>query len=225
MSDEELERQYRDTGNLRNAPIHTSAPPTAGFLAFARLSRMAGKIHQLSSPVRMRELTSTDPNRSQKFLARALKYDEALRTWSDSLPASLRFSVDEPHVDSNQSQDLGVNVVNAMVHAGSLINLYRYVLKRKSLFVSLVDNLKLIPRRRCFVGNTKAQSTAPDHPWISHYEAVAQCTNAAKSCIKAARLIADYVPPSQYFAICIHYLTLSGVVLYVLPHSPQIRLW
>lgn len=44
-------------------------------------------------------------------------------------------------------------------------------------------------------------------------DAVAQCTSAARSCINAAELIRDLVPPSHYLAFCVHYLTLSGVVL------------
>lgn len=44
-------------------------------------------------------------------------------------------------------------------------------------------------------------------------DVVAQCTDAARNCIDAANLVRDFVPPSHYLAFCVHYITLSGVVL------------
>lgn len=44
-------------------------------------------------------------------------------------------------------------------------------------------------------------------------EAIIQCVSAARSCINAAELVRDLVPPSHYLAFCVHYLTLSGVML------------
>lgn len=48
-------------------------------------------------------------------------------------------------------------------------------------------------------------------------EATRQCVSAARSCINAAELVRDLVPPSHYLAICVHCLTLSGVALYAIP--------
>jgi hypothetical protein len=41
-----------------------------------------------------------------------------------------------------------------------------------------------------------------------------QCISAASCCISAAEPVIDLVSPSHYLAFCVHYLTLSGVVLY-----------
>lgn len=47
--------------------------------------------------------------------------------------------------------------------------------------------------------------------------ATAQSINAARSCINAGELVRDVVPQSHYLAICVHYLTLSGVALFRMP--------
>lgn len=130
MSDEELERQLKESRLHPNSQIprqHVESAPTTGFLAFARLCRISGRVQQLGTPRRLRELTSTKPGRPQKFLARVSAYDRALRNWLDSLPDSIRFSANASSSDMANSTDLVMCVVSFIVHAGSLLNLYRSV--------------------------------------------------------------------------------------------------
>jgi hypothetical protein len=66
-------------------------------------------------------------------------------------------------------------------------------------------------QRRCIAAtHTRAASQDQD----DDPEALKiQCISAARSCISAAEPVIDLVPPSHYLAFCVHYLTLSGVVL------------
>lgn len=50
-------------------------------------------------------------------------------------------------------------------------------------------------------------------PGLHTIDAVSHCVSAAKSCINAAELVRELVPPSHHLAFCVHYLTLSGLVL------------
>jgi hypothetical protein len=50
-------------------------------------------------------------------------------------------------------------------------------------------------------------------PCLGTVDAVSHCISAAKSCINAAELVRELVPPSHHLAFCVHYLTLSGLVL------------
>lgn len=139
MSDEELEHQLCQVRHQSSAnpPLPTTrSPPTTGFLSFARLCRISGKVQQLSTPHRLRELTSLEPGRSEKFRARVSIYDQALRKWLDTLPDSIRFSANAANTDSNGSTDLIMCVVSFIVHAGSLLNLYRLVYPYFERFVS-----------------------------------------------------------------------------------------
>ncbi|KAH6691479.1 fungal-specific transcription factor domain-containing protein [Plectosphaerella plurivora] len=183
LSDEVLERYFSSTGGR---PPSSHSPSTTGFLAFARLCCIAGRIQQLGSARRLRDLTSAVPGRPERFLARVSAYDGALQRWLDSLPDSIRFSANTVTAENNGSggEDLVMCVVSFIVHAGSLLNLHRFL-----------------------VGQSGPDPSA----------SIAQCKSAAKSCINAAEMVRDLVPPSHYLAICVHYLTLSGVVLLRLP--------
>ncbi|KZL75151.1 transcriptional regulatory protein [Colletotrichum tofieldiae] len=77
------------------------------------------------------------------------------------------------------------------LHAGSLINLYRFFLNYP-------------------------KETALRHE-VDTSGAISQCINAAKGCIYAADLVRDLVPSSHHLAICVHYLTISGIVLLRIP--------
>lgn len=50
-------------------------------------------------------------------------------------------------------------------------------------------------------------------PGLHTIDAASHCLSAAKSCINAAELVRELVPPSHHLAFCVHYLTLSGLVL------------
>lgn len=126
MSDEELDSKFGSDGSGNNNFFSTpSSPSTTGFLAFARLCRISGKVQQLSAPHRLRELTSPDLSRSERFVARVSAYDGALQKWLDNLPDSIRFSANKASSEGGGKQDLVMCVVSFIVHAGSLLNLHR----------------------------------------------------------------------------------------------------
>lgn len=126
LSDEQLERQFGNSSAQNATYISPLDPPSIiGFLTFTRLCRISGKVQQLGTPHRLRELFSADPSRSAKFLSRVSAYDQALQDWLDNLPDSIRFSANKASSETSGGQDLIMCVVSFIVHAGSLLNLYR----------------------------------------------------------------------------------------------------
>lgn len=126
MSDEQLERHFGSSNAQNSTYISPLDPPSiTGFLAFTRLCRVSGKIQQLGTPHRLRELTSCDSSRSDRFIARVSAYEQSLKDWLDNLPDSIRFSANKAGGESSGGQDLIMCVVSFIVHAGSLLNLYR----------------------------------------------------------------------------------------------------
>lgn len=131
MSDDELEfysRLPRLPSTWPQSRSSASPCPTTGFLAFARLCRIAGKIRQLNSPRRVREVASASPGKSRRFRARVDAHDRALRSWMESLPDSVRFSGSAPGGGAEGYPHSTMGVIIFVVHAGSLLNLYRQVL-------------------------------------------------------------------------------------------------
>ena len=116
-------------------PVAPLRQPAEGFLAFARLIHIAGKIRRLNSPRAVRELASTDQAKVSKFVRRVIARDRLLAAWSESLPDSLRFSPDptgKGGIGSNgpfSNGDLRATmaIIIFIIHAGSQLNLYRYV--------------------------------------------------------------------------------------------------
>lgn len=49
---------------------------------------------------------------------------------------------------------------------------------------------------------------------LKDMDPIPHCISAARSCINAAELVRELVPPSHHLAFCVHYLTLSGITLY-----------
>lgn len=52
-----------------------------------------------------------------------------------------------------------------------------------------------------------------DRQTFSELDPVKNCISAARSCINAAELVRDFVPPSHYLALSVHCLTISGLAL------------
>ena len=130
LSDEDLDASSRQQGpfdSLRQLHSTSSSPPTTGFLAFARLCRIASKIQQLNSPRRIRELASSNSNKARKFVARVAALDRSLRTWLESLPDDIRFSANTSEQNLERNPHLTMCAIIFIVHAGSLLNLYRWV--------------------------------------------------------------------------------------------------
>ncbi|KFA71066.1 hypothetical protein S40288_05515 [Stachybotrys chartarum IBT 40288] len=90
---------------------------------------------------------------------------------------------------TEQGPNLTMCVIMFIVHSGSLLNLYQLL-------------------------SSTASQEALASQW---HEAVPHCVSAAKSCINAAELVQQLVPPSHHLALCVHYLTLSGIVLLRIP--------
>lgn len=126
MSDEELEVYCSGETIPRSYLGASRASMTASFLAFARLCRIAGRIQQLNSPRRIRDLASGDPNKTQKFASRLATYDRLLRSWEKGLPNAIRFSklVSDWNPDGNPHA--AMSAIMFIVYAGCIMNLYRY---------------------------------------------------------------------------------------------------
>ncbi|KAK7447991.1 hypothetical protein Landi51_06794 [Colletotrichum acutatum] len=164
--------------------------PMSGFLAFAKLCQLAGKIQEFSSPLKLQKIASADAEKTHKFLARVDAHDQALRKWLESLPGDIQFSANRKN-KSHGDISMVHCVITFFLHAGSLINLYRYFL------------------------NYPKDSAERDEVDVSG--AIDQCINAARGCIYVADMVRDLVPASHHLAICIHYLTLSGIILLRVP--------
>lgn len=121
MNDEDLE------STSRRQPFKPTSPQTTGFLAFVRLCRIAGKIQQIHSPRTVRRLANAGPEKLERFTNRVLAHDRLLKTWLDGLPDDIRFSANTAEWDLDGSPHLTMCVIMFIVHAGSLLNLYRYV--------------------------------------------------------------------------------------------------
>lgn len=88
VADEELESACGRPEIL----IHRQAStlPLSGFLAFARLCHISGKIQSLHSPSRMADLGT--PEGAKRHMKSVAKLDESLNEWLTSLPDEIRFS-------------------------------------------------------------------------------------------------------------------------------------
>lgn len=129
-TDEDLDSQYMRS-KLHQPPKADNVSDVScimsGFLAFARLSRLAGKIQHLNSPLNLRKLASADFDKTQKFLSRVDTYDQALRNWLASLPPHIQFSANSMEKSPGGDPALVMCVIIFVLHAGSLLSLYRYV--------------------------------------------------------------------------------------------------
>lgn len=142
--DEDFEPQY--TKSKPHSPPKADIPSEgpcimSGFLAFARLSRLAGKIQCLNSPLNLRKLASADSDKTQRFLSRVDTYDQALRSWLGSLPPHIQFSANSMEKSPGGDLALVMCVIIFVLHAGSLLNLYRYIsLGTSCMTVYLLNN-------------------------------------------------------------------------------------
>ncbi|KAF0331895.1 fungal specific transcription factor domain-containing protein [Colletotrichum asianum] len=196
MKDEDFEPYYLKSRTYHAAKVDIpSEGPCimSGFLAFARLSRLAGKIQHLDSPLNLRKVASADSAKTQRFLSRVDTYDQALRNWLASLPPHIQFSANSMEKSPGGDPALVMCVIIFILHAGSLFNLYR-----------------------CFLNYPK-QAALDEEVDVSG--AISQCVSAAHMCIHAAEIVRDLVPTSHYLALSVHYMTLSGIVLLRMPSS------
>jgi hypothetical protein len=116
LSDEDLE-DYCRSGRSPEQP--GASTPMTGFVAFARLCRIGGKIQQLYSPSRIREVAN--PAKAKRYLRTIGALDKLLNEWLASLPDEIRFSANR----LDRGPTLTMCVIMFIVHAGCLLNLYR----------------------------------------------------------------------------------------------------
>ncbi|KAF5007384.1 hypothetical protein FDECE_6270 [Fusarium decemcellulare] len=131
--------------------------------------------------------------RDPKNAKRFLHSVESLQKLLDKWLADLPDDIRFSANVPNHGPNLTMCVIMFIAHAGFLLNLYQ-------LFSSNVSHAVLVS-------------------WGQ--EATSQCISAAQSCINAAELVHQVVPPSHLLAFCVHYLTLSGLVLLRTPGSPH----
>jgi hypothetical protein len=78
-----------------------------------------------------------------------------------------------------------MRVVVFVAHAGSMLNLFR------------------------LLSGTASQAALG----AQASDSITTCIDAARICINSAELIREVVAPSHLLAFCVHFLTLSGIVL------------
>jgi hypothetical protein len=126
LGDEDLGQSRSQLDSTHRGPS-TQDAPIKGFIAFSRLSRIAGSIQRLNSPRSLRNLATGDSTRKKHFMARVESLDIALKAWLESLPDDIRFSANSIERGRQGDRDLTMCVVIFIMHAGSLLNLYRLV--------------------------------------------------------------------------------------------------
>lgn len=102
--------------------------PLTGFLEFARLCCISGKCEALNSPSRTRIIASSDLSRKQSYLKKARRCEKSLETWLASLSAEFRSLANALDSDYTQSRELTMCAIAFIMHAGSLLNMYRLVI-------------------------------------------------------------------------------------------------
>lgn len=125
VSDEDLESFAHQPSSIGSHYDPQASSPAMGFLAFAKLCRIAGKIQQLNSPRRIKDLASADPDKMRKFAAKVASRDRLLRSYLEDLPDDICFSANVPQWDHDRNYHLTMCMIIFIVHAGSLLNLYR----------------------------------------------------------------------------------------------------
>lgn len=88
VADEDLLSACQDAGPSISQPVSTL--PLTGFLAFARLCQISGKVQRLHSPSRLAGLgTPGEARRTSKLV---MNLDKSLSEWLSSLPDEIRFA-------------------------------------------------------------------------------------------------------------------------------------
>ncbi|RSL64574.1 hypothetical protein CEP53_004012 [Fusarium sp. AF-6] len=172
--DEELVAALGHSEGLNEGPA-SSKSPLSGFLAFTQLCQISSRIQHLQAPARLASLNS--PQGRRRMVRSANEIEKSLDDWLDGLPDEIRFSANT----LDRGPTLTMSILVFVIHAGSLLNLYRTFSNDKQSF--------------------------------SQLDPVKNCISAARSCINAAELVRDFVPPSHYLALSVHCLTISGLAL------------
>ncbi|KAL4955653.1 fungal-specific transcription factor domain-containing protein [Aspergillus filifer] len=218
ISNEDLEAY-----GLHNPSSPSQLPPSSpmtGFLAFTRLCRIAARVHRFYSSNRIKGRDGlVAGNEDWSTLLPTLDgFVRELDEWLQELPNGIRFSANM----SQSGPGLTMCVIVFILHAGTIMNLYRYSSFLHSLPLIYPETLTLM--RGSLVGwfsplAAHCTLSIPHHSGIaasvspSLLTPSTECVTAAQSCIRAAELIRERVPPSHHLAFCVQYLTISGILL------------
>ncbi|CVK95812.1 uncharacterized protein FMAN_13738 [Fusarium mangiferae] len=123
----------------------------------------------------------------------ALGQERSLDIWLKDLPEHLQSSESYFISIMSAGSKSELSVQSLIIHDGTLVALY---------------HSRTFARRK--------------HSF-SQRQTVENCVTAARSCINNSRHIRDFVPPSHYLALCVHYLTISGLVLLRMTKPESIR--
>lgn len=121
IGDDSLEDFYQNiTTPHSSTPQPTGSPsPLDGFLQLSQLCQIAGEIHRLHSPAKL--LGLKDPRKAREFLRSVESLQHSLDDWLASIPGGINLAEDA----AKRGPNLTMHVVMFIVHAGSLLNLYR----------------------------------------------------------------------------------------------------
>ncbi|KAL4868573.1 hypothetical protein BDV12DRAFT_197098 [Aspergillus spectabilis] len=168
-----------------------SSSPMTGFLAFTRLCRIAARTHRFYSSNRIRSRDTLIDDWASRLPTIDLFVRE-LDDWLRELPNEIRFSANITQSGPN----LTMCVIVFILHSGTIMNLYRPLAAQHP---SAATPHHQSPPKLTLSPTLNNPST--------------ECISAARSCIQAAELVRERVPPSHYLAFCVQYLTISGILL------------
>ncbi|KAL2865543.1 transcription factor domain-containing protein [Aspergillus lucknowensis] len=164
-----------------------TSSPMRGFLAFARLCRIAAREHQFYSSHQIKERVNP-PNNWAKLLPTLDAFIRELDDWLQHLPKEVCFSANPTQSGPN----LAMCVIVFILHSATIMNIYR-------------------PLAAHYPPPTQSPGTPASSASLA--DPSSECINAARSCIQATELICERVPPSHHLAFCVQYLTISGILL------------
>jgi hypothetical protein len=144
-----------------NSSKHTGDKPLTGFLAFARLCRIAGKCESLNSPSRTRILASTNPQKLRRYVAKARRCEKVLENWLANLSDDFRFSANAVDNDHPQTPELTMCVIAFIMHAGLLLNMYRYVAVHGNFTIMILIRSTGVYLSRIHEHSLKTKKTIP----------------------------------------------------------------
>ena len=209
IDDDGLQAYSKDPHEVNSSLSPSKQSLLTGFITFSRLCQISKKIVRSMSPLEMKRIQARfgAEKARLKICKRVQRLDGELAKWLRSLPDSVAFSAVDP---TSESPHLTMCTISYILHAGSVINLYR-----QAIISCPIQFLANVP--------SPLIRNAPDGTGMSlDQSSHLRCLDAARSCIKVAELIQERIPPSHHLAYCSHYLTLSGIILYV-PHLERLR--
>ncbi|RDW94073.1 uncharacterized protein DSM5745_01395 [Aspergillus mulundensis] len=123
ISNEDLEHGIPPAPSI-NSHLSSTSSPMTGFLALTRLCRIAARVHRFYSSNRIRGRDSTLSDDWTHLLPTLDGFVRELDEWLQKLPNEIRFSANLTQSGPN----LTMCVIVFILHSGTIMNLYRFVL-------------------------------------------------------------------------------------------------